>query len=943
MNIGPILFENPYALAALALLPVIWWLLRFTPPRPDRISFPPIRLLLGLADRDETPHKSPWWLTALRTLIATAVIVALAEPLYNPDRHVRATSGPLLVIVDDGWAAAPSWKLRADTLGSIVTAAERSARPVALALTAPRSTPRTLAYLAPDDVRKRIGGLAPQALAPARLALADEIAGQLADPRPAEIVWLSDGLDYGSADAFAARLAEIAAPGAPIRVIAEERSRSPLVLDGPAPAEGGLGVRVRRADPAAGSSGSVRALAMNGRPLGDARFSIVEGENHATAEFDIPLALRNQIGRLEILGERSAGGVFLLDDRWRRRPVGMVSGTSRELAQPLLSPLHYVARALEPFAEITEAPSSAQSSGIVSLLDQGQSVLIIADIGLLAPEDEARVAEWVEDGGILLRFAGPKLAANNDDLIPVRLRRGGRALGGALSWSQPQTLAPFDDDSPFKGLESLSADVTVSRQVLAEPSTDLARKTWARLDDGTPLVTAEPRGNGMLVLFHVPASPDWSNLPLSGVFVQMLRRIVDLSAAAVGAKADGATKVSGSAAALPPLRVLNGFGEFVSPPADAVPLPANADADPAPTPRNPPGLYGRDNRMRAVNTVSADATLAPLHDTAVGAGIAAYQTEPATVLKGPLLAMAFILLLLDTIAVLILSGRLSARGLTRSTAAVLILLLVGALPGWTPRAAAQTSAAEDDFALRAALETRLAYVVTGSVQVDDVSLAGLTGLSGVLGQRTALEPGAPMGVDVERDELAFFPLIYWPVLPEAAQPSDKALAKIDAYMKNGGTILFDTRDQQQALPGLRADEVGPGTAALRRILANLDIPRLEIVPEDHVITKAFYLLQTFPGRWTGGQLWVEAGAGEERQPGTTNFDGVSAVIIGSNDFAGAWAIDNQDKPLLPVVPGGPRQREMAFRTGINIVMYALTGNYKADQVHVPALLERLGQ
>src|SRR5690606_4345758 len=136
----------------------------------------------------------------------------------------------------------------------------------------------------------------------------------------------------------------------------------------------------------------------------------------------------------------------------------------------------------------------------------------------------------------------------------------------------------------------------------------------------------------------------------------------------------------------------------VSPPADAVPLPANADADPQPTPRNPPGLYGRDNRMRAVNTVSADTSLMPLQDTAAGADIAAYRAEAATVLKGPLLALAFILLLLDTVAVLVLSGRLSARGLTRSSAAVLIVL-AGAVLGSTPQASAQATAAEDEFAL----------------------------------------------------------------------------------------------------------------------------------------------------------------------------------------------------------------------------------------------------
>ena len=70
--------------------------------------------------------------------------------------------------------------------------------------------------------------------------------------------------------------------------------------------------------------------------------------------------------------------------------------------------------------------------------------------------------------------------------------------------------------------------------------------------------------------------------------------------------------------------------------------------------------------------------------------------------------------------------------------------------------------------------------------------------------------------------------------------------------------------------------------------------------------------------------------------------GRRSILITSNDLAAAWALDDRNQPLYPVVPGGERQREMAFRTGVNIVMYALSGNYKADLVHMPALLERLG-
>ena len=261
-------------------------------------------------------------------------------------------------------------------------------------------------------------------------------------------------------------------------------------------------------------------------------------------------------------------------------------------------------------------------------------------------------------------------------------------------------------------------------------------------------------------------------------------------------------------------------------------------------------------------------------------------------------------------------------------------------------ALAQNSSAEQ-FAKRATEETHLAYVVTGDAEVDNVSRAGLAGLTLFLAQHTALEAGDPVGLDIAHDELAFFPLIYWPISPNAPKPSAQALARIDAYMKQGGTVLFDTRDAVMAPPGPGGETRSAGMAALRTILASLDIPELEPISRDHVLTKTFYLLRDFPGRFNSGQLWVEAmpadsDAEEDKRP-ARGGDGVSSIIITSNDLAGAWAMRSDGQPMLPMAPGEPRQREFAFRAGVNIVMYTLTGNYKADQVHIPALLERLGQ
>jgi Domain of unknown function (DUF4159) len=250
--------------------------------------------------------------------------------------------------------------------------------------------------------------------------------------------------------------------------------------------------------------------------------------------------------------------------------------------------------------------------------------------------------------------------------------------------------------------------------------------------------------------------------------------------------------------------------------------------------------------------------------------------------------------------------------------------------------------------MRAVSQTRLAYVVTGNADVDAIVKAGMAGLTLFLAQRTALEAGDPVGVDPAQDELAFFPLIYWPVMPGAQKPSQDTLNRIDAYMKQGGTVLFDTRDAIEAAPGENGATQTPGMLALRNILSSLDVPELEPVPREHVLTKTFYLLRDFPGRYTTGQTWVETLPRSDDEEAAASRpahggDGVSPIIITSNDLAGAWALRSDGQPMLPVSGGDMRQREYAFRAGVNIVMYTLTGNYKADQVHAPALIERLGQ
>lgn len=964
MSIGALAFLNPWLLAGLAALPVIYWLLRTVPPRPQEIEFPATRILVGLENKEKTPAKTPWWLLLIRLAAAALVIAALAEPVLNPTREAGLQgTGPVVIAVDNGWAAAARFPQRTALIDRLITEAEAQHRPVILLATASPAKTVAAKIEAPQDARATAAALLAQPFAPDRVAAAQALETSMANAKgQPNIVWLTDGIDEkDDASAFAERLAKLG----PLSVVDAKTAESGLGLIAGVGIKGKLEAQILRADTSGPRDGVLHALSVRSQRLGEAVFHIPAGAASATVTFELPLELRNQVARVELAGERSAGSVSLLDTRSQWHRIGLISGENREQAQALLAPLYYIEKALAPFAEMVKPKDSNVSVNVDQSLKEQVSILMLADIGTLSGDAHDRIEAWVKKGGVLVRFAGPRLEKGGDDLMPVPLRLGGRTLGGALSWSTPQALAPFEDSSIFAGL-TIPPDVSVNRQVLADPSRLGATvQVWARLKDGTPLVTAVKRGGGQIVLFHITANSDWSNLPLSGLFVDMLRRISTLGKG-VGAIGDPSTtndtKDTAAVPAesvLPPVQTLDGYGTLKPPPPTAQAIASAEAFTTTASLDHPPGYYGSAGAPRALNVLGPKSVLKPLPALPSNVTRRGYDGATATPLKPSLMMLALGLLFADVLAVIILGMgglHLGRRAKTAATASALVAIMVfgllpgnaeaqGLLPRKTPPAPSANVTPNDAAAMRATSKVTFGYVVTGDRNTDDVSRLGLLGLGHFLALKTAVEPGDPIGINIATDEIAFYPVLYWPVLPDARPLPEAALAKIDAYMKEGGLIIFDTRDYGQGLPTGQSLS-GKNATALQRLLARLDVPRLEPVPETHVLTKSFYLQRTFPGRWDGGQLWVEAteeddGASQGRK--ARRADGVTSIMITSNDFASAWALDDRNRGLFPLVPGGEGQREMAFRGGVNIVMHALTGNYKADQVHVPALLERLGQ
>lgn len=927
---GPIGFAMPWLLLALLALPVLWLLLRAVPPAPIRQRFPGVALLLGLTEDQAETDRTPWWLLLLRMLALAAAIIGFAGPVVNPPPAEQAR-GPLLVVLDGTWADARDWATRREYALGQIDRAGQAGRPVAvLRLT---DAPEAVVFQVAPQVAERLAALEPSPWAPADMA-----AWIKALPEGRfDTLWLPDGLDHPGRAALAADLAgrgqlSVLQGDAPVLALRPARFADGMVrisaLRQPAGGQAEVTVVARGPDPAGVD-----------RELGRAPLTFAAGAAQAETAFALPPELRNRITRFDIEGLRSAGAVSLADDSLKRRKVAIFGGRDDREGLQLLSPTHYLRQALSPSVDLLQG-------GLADILAAAPDVVILADVARLAPAERQGLQDWVAKGGLLVRFAGPMMAAADpaqmaeDSLMPVRLRQGGHATGGAMSWGEAKTLAPFPEGSPFHGL-AIPAEVTVRQQVLAQPDADLSDRTIALLTDGTPLVTRRVLGQGQVVLFHVTANAEWSSLPLSGLFLQMLERL------AISTRPGEATRAVDVAGQVwvPDLR-LDAWGQAQDA-GDLAGVPGRILAQglaQGPGPDLPPGLYKGAERRVALNVIGPEATLRPARWPA-GTALGDLSDRSDRPLAQLFLTAALSLLLIDILASLALSGRLALRRRAKGMTLPALALLTLGLTGLPPAARAQDEGPADDFAISATSAVVLAHVLTGDAELDRFAEAGLRGLGERLRERTSVEPDPPMGVDIERDELAFFPFLYWPVTEGQALPTAAAYARLNAYLRSGGLILFDTRDGD--LSGL--DAATPESQQLQRLAAGLDIPPLEPVPQDHVLTRSFYLLQDFPGRHVGAPVWVEAAPPDAEQAEGMPFrnlnDGVTPVVIGGNDWAGAWAVDDMGLPLLPVGRGaaGDQQREMAYRFGINLIMHVLTGNYKSDQVHVPALLDRLGQ
>lgn len=876
-------FATPWALSALILLPVIWQVLKATPPKPTLVKFPAVRLLQELKSERIVAAKTPWWLLLLRSLILLALIFAMAQPILNQNMLNIGNTSHIVLLIDNDWSVMDRWQDRQKEMDRILLKAGETDKTVMLVPTADL-TP--LSFQPAQDARKVAKTLQPRPWTTDRTKRFEQVKTALSElQQPITFFWISNGLAEQESDPE--HLTDLSQWGDMTYVHGSEETLPGVIKKVTRTAQG-LHVTLNRA----GGGETIQLLDSNSNVLFSRH---VKPDQSDSLNIELPGELKSRVESLRLSGSSTPASQFLLDERWRDKPVGIIQADA--VQNDLLDPAYYIRKALLPYAPVRQ-------DRLEKLLVRKSAVIIDLGTAQRTVQQQDQLEQWVKSGGILLQFASSRYGAQHTayrhNLMPAPLTQSERTLGGTLSWKRPAKLTSFPPHSPFRNLP-VPKDITINKQVLAQPDAQLEQHAWARLQDGTPLITARAIDDGWSVMFHVTATPDWSSLPLSGTFEQMLVRLLGLSS---GSALDANDQP------LNAFMIFNSFGTLIPAQGNAEPIAASMFEQTRPGPDHPPGLYGPSNALRALNLGPHLAPLTPLPLASLEATKRGFESAQETRLAPWVLLAALMLALTDWLISLTWLRQRSA------VVATLILTFLLCVP------AHGESDLDMDKALAAANHMRLAYMVTHDDKLDDDVRRGLDSLAAVLRRRTAVELAPTMAYDPEKDDPSLFPMIYWPIGERQERLSDQAVDKLNSFLNKGGFLLMDTMGRVHH-------------RRLRELTADINIGPLQTVKANHVLTRSFYLMNKFPGRYNHPDVWVEADADSSR-------DRVSSVLIGSNAWAQSWARDPSLRPIYPTVPGGEIQREQSYRFGVNLVMYILSGNYKGDQVHLPAILQRLG-
>ncbi len=899
LNIGNIVFQNPYFLILLLTFPFFWKYLRSSPLPPSLVKFPAIILVSNHKSIDNTPEKNSFFILLLRILIFIILVLVLSKPKFGKINHSKFEQ---LVIIDNSWTSSANWNDRKSKIKELLKSYKFSNFNFTIMSTTQHSKNDILNVTTNnyEEAKEFLHKLKPFPWEPNYELVKKNLKNK--EKNFDSVFWFTESI----INIEKKKLYEFLKQDN-LFIVSSLNENLPPILKLNTQSNETYEFEITHLDEGI-SNGFIDAYDKNRRLL--FRFKYNEkfekdGEFFKTnVNLVLPVYLKNKVDFFQVNSIRTPSTVVYLNKWEKNKLVGLSTLNSNKNIQELDKGNYYVKKALEKNYKIVE-------DNLENLLAQNLKIIYIDDSYLIEKSLEKKLLTWLKNGGTLIKLSGKKLIRElnlgNENFFDFTfsLLKESSNLGKNLSLKNFLKIREFDNRSPFFGLV-IPNEIKIKKYIQSNVKKSENIETLANLENGASLISAMNFGKGKMILFHVPCNLDWSNLCFSYLFVDLNERIIN---SIKGFKEENER-------ILKPYLSINGFGELEKPYPESLNIIKNLVQKQVKVKYDkPPGLYKDSNGIYALNlSDSLDYNFKKFEFEEKIFSINTLNHKGSD-LQNILISIVFILFILENLFIMISKQAINFN-IKKNFKFLFVFLLIP-----TNLIATEKSI----FSLVSS--NKIGYVITKNKNINEINENGLISLSNFITQKTAAIMELPEPIDFYTDELYYYPLIYWSIIDENTNLDENEIKKINNYTKNGGLLIIDCKTQ---LNNILPDDC---LKIFRNIFPLNFFSKFKVLNNSHAISKSFYLLNSFPGR-RNNKVFVTSNESQKSDKG-------ASIVLSNNHWTDSWALNKDKDFLFPLLDNIENQRTLSFRFGLNLLIHSLTGNYKTDQVHVPEILKRI--
>ena len=507
-------FGNIFPLLGLIALPIIFFIIRFYPPVPKEKEYSSFFLLKDIVRKNSSKAKFPLWLLIFRLLLCLLVILFFSDPYLTTAKQTGNYKN-YTIIADNGWSISNNWQNYKNIIKEISIEAENKKKEIHFYFSSSENILEPTIFKSHNEVLEFIEKNPPLVQQTNRKNVI-KVLKKNNYFNSSKVFFIFSNFDSRSIESQTKIL----------KLIKENNSSAEIInpikkitfLEKVNINKENLELIIKRKGIYINNDFVIQIIGNNGEILFKKKYTYNSNIDEYKIIETFPVEIINQFFKIKILNENHAGAYFYLDDYTKRVSIGIVAEDETFLEKPLLSPIYYLKKSLNQ-------NNSTYIASVKKILDKKKSVIFLPSNNRLLKADENRLKKWVEEGGVLVRFSDKNIIKQKDLYFDEKnYFQSLRNIAKDFSIQSKLSISPFKKNTLLSSL-NIPKDLTFEKQLILDNyGSDII--VLASLEDKSPLITMKHVGYGKVILFHVTSNNEWSNLPLSSLFRDIISKLL---------------------------------------------------------------------------------------------------------------------------------------------------------------------------------------------------------------------------------------------------------------------------------------------------------------------------------------------------------------------------------------------------------------------------------